>query len=94
MAKDRRISENMKTVENLEKESYQIEMNIMSKLSKYKDEHSSEIVERLDKLHKIKQQISLKVCFHVSMDLGKNVYFPPKTVGFILLNLSIIVFYS
>ncbi len=64
MAKERRISENMKTVENLEKESYQIEMNIMSKLSKYKDEYSSEIVERLDKLHNMKQQISLKVGYN------------------------------
>ncbi len=88
MAKDRRISENMKTVENLEKESYQIEMNIMSKLSKYKVEHSSEIMERLEKLHNMKQQISLKVCYTQWLALHTNflglrkkcIYFPPKTV--------------
>ena len=58
---EKRKSENIKTLENLEKESYQIEMKIMNKFIKYKDEYSPEIMEKLNKLHNLEQQIRFKV---------------------------------
>ena len=64
---ERNKSENMNTVENLEKLFYRIEMNILSKLSKHKDENSPEIVQKLNKLHKMEQLICLKVLIYHSI---------------------------